>query len=206
MSLLAEQQLELAAEVVPKRRSTWGLPVLAATLALTGLVITAGLAVPRVAAISVGSPTVTGAPFVSVPEYGSRGGYILGYRDNGVVEIALPIRNEGPLPVTISRVRLLSGPAALLTLTPVEDLGLRLGAGQTRTLSVTGRLSNCRYSTERDLQTYTSLEVRGSTLGRGVTRTVTLDRPIYVKSPTVIGCPDRKLNRSAVNRSDLLSP
>jgi hypothetical protein len=33
---------------------------------------------------------------------------------------------------------------------------------------------------------------------------VPFDRPLLVHSPMIVGCPDRKLNRQADNRKDLL--
>ena len=202
-TVVAEPPVQLA-PAHERPRARWGLPLLAAALALGGLLASAVLVAPARASVALGGLRVTGAPFVMVPEYGPRGAYVLGYVHQARVQISLPVRNDGPLPLTVHAIRLLTAPAPLLTLDHAEGLDVHLRPGQTTTVQLSGILGNCRYSNERDLQTYDRLEVTGSTLGRDVTRSVLLDRPVYVKSPMIVTCPDRKLDRSAVNRSDLL--
>ena len=204
MSLLAERSEVNLASAPTVRRRRWGLPVLAAALALAGFAGSGLLVAPGLAEVSFGTPTVSGVPWVTIPEYGPKGAYVLGYVHNTPVRLGLPVRNNGPLPITVDTVRLVTAPAPLFSLDRAEGLDVHLGAGETKTVWLTGTLANCRYSTERDLQTYAGLQVTGSTLGRDLTRTVAFDRPIYVKSPMIVTCPDRKLNRDTVNRSDLL--
>ncbi len=204
MSLLVERsEVEVSAAPAARRRR-WGLPVLAAALALAGFASSGLLMAPGLAKVSFGTPTVSGAPWVTIPEYGPKGAYVLGYVHSAPVRLGLPVRNDGPLPITVDAVRLMTAPAPLFALDQAEGLDLHLGAGETKTVWLTGTLANCRYSSERDLQTYAGLQVSASTLGRDLTRTVSFDRPIYVKSPMIVTCPDRKLNRDTVNRSDLL--
>jgi hypothetical protein len=54
------------------------------------------------------------------------------------------------------------------------------------------------------MQIYDGVTVGFRSLGRSGERRAAFDRPIMVKGPMLVGCPGRKLDRSAENRSDLL--
>jgi hypothetical protein len=187
----------------PVRRRSW-LPLVALLLAVGGIAATLVLVAPRAASFATIAPRATGAPFVTVPDYGARGASILGYEHDRVVQLTLPVRNDGLLPLTVTSVDLGNGPAPLLAVREVEGLPVTLRPGGRADVTVTAQLTNCKYFSEREIQHYTSARLGFRSLGRGGTRAVAFDRPIWVPSPMIIGCPDRKLDREADNRRDLL--
>jgi hypothetical protein len=178
--------------------------LLAVLLVLVGLVGTLVLAAPRAASFGSTAPTASGAPFVTVPEYGAKGAYILGYVHGARVRLAVPIANEGRLPVTVTSVQLGGGVAPLVAVRSVTGLPATLWPGQVAAVTLTAELTNCRYYHERAMQLYDGVTVGFRSLGRSAVRQVAFDRPIMVKGPMLVGCPGRKLDRSAVNRSGLL--
>lgn len=178
------------------------LALLAAVILATG---TAGVvaAVPvATTSFQAGVTSATGqAALVSLPAYGARGTDVLDYRDHAAVVLRVPLRNTGRFAVTVTDVTLdgarfellkvVSGPAAF-----------RLAPGATRLVELHAQLGNCRYYHEREVRTYDGVVVSFTTTTGGGRRHVPLLRPITVHSPMIIGCADRKLDRSAVNRRD----
>lgn len=144
------------------------------------------------------------APAVTLPSYGVQGMYVIGYEHGEIARISLPITNDGPLPVTVRSVDLGGGVAPLLLVREVTGLPLSLGPGEEGVVEVTAELANCRFFHEREVQNFASFEIGVSLLGQEQTRVVEYDRPIMVHSPMIVGCPDRKLDRQADNRSDLV--
>jgi len=177
------------------------LALLLVTLGVIGSVV---VAAPRSVSFAPVVPRIVGAPVVSVPEYGVRGATIVGYEHRASAEIALPVRNEGRLPVTLTSVTLGGGPAPLLAVRAVAGLPVTLWPGRSGTVTVTADLINCRYFHEREQQTYDGATFGGSVLGRDIETRVLFDRPVLVRSPMIVGCPDRKLNRQADDRTGLL--
>jgi hypothetical protein len=203
VSLLAEVAEPVAAPAArPGRRSR--LPLLAALAVVTGLTGSLLMSAPRAASFAPLLPRVTGAPFVTIPEYGPAGAHVLGYEDGARVALTLPLRNTGRLPVTVTSVAVDAGVAPLLVLGAGAGLPVRLGPGASAEVVVAGRLTNCRFFHEREMQTLTGLRLGIRVLGRHGMHDVPFDRPVLVKSPMIVGCPDRKLNRQADNRTDLL--
>ncbi|MCA1711982.1 MAG: hypothetical protein LC789_10280 [Actinobacteria bacterium] len=192
----------LAAPSPPRHRSL--LPLAALLLLVAGLAASLVLAAPGMASFADAAPRVSGAPYVTVPEYGQRGGYVLGYEHGAQVALTLPLHNTSRLPLTVTSVSLPAGVAPLLAVTGVRGLPLTLGPGSSGAVTLDARLTNCRYYHERAMQTYDGVTVGYRSLWRAGERTVAFDRPIYLKGPMLVGCPGRKLDRSAENRSDLL--
>lgn len=202
--------LDAPAEAAPAPRqpSQGRTRALVALLAL-GAVTLLSLAGFRAAQESVAFEPVTPvfggtAPAVTLPTYGVKGMYVLGYEHGETARISLPIANDGPLPITVERIDLGGGVAPLLVVRKVTGLPLSLGPGQEGVVEVTAELANCRFFHEREVQNFASFEMDVSLLGQERTRTVEYDRPIMVHSPMLVGCPDRKLNREADDRSDLV--
>ena len=54
------------------------------------------------------------------------------------------------------------------------------------------------------MQNYPTVAVGFTVLGRAGTREVPYDRPLMVRSPMIVGCPDRLLDRQGNDRSDLV--
>lgn len=186
----------------PSRRR-WPLPALAAALALAGVAATLVLTAPRVVAFAPVVPVATGAPYVTVPEFGPRGSHVLGYVHGASVRLTLPLHNAGWLPVTVTTADLGGGPAPLLAVRASEGLPLTLRPGGSGAVTLTISLVNCRFYNEREMQTYDGVRLGVRSLGMAADRLVPLDRPILVKSPMIATCPDRKLDRSANRLANL---
>lgn len=201
MSVLLQRPEVPALAAADRRRA---LPALAALLVLAGLAGTLALLSPRLVSLSVARPIATGAPFVTIPELGVRGAGILGYRDGAEVQLTLPVRNAGRLPVTVTSLALGGGPAPLLAVRSVQGLPLSLRPGASGLLTVTAVLGNCRYYTQRERQLVDGVELGIRSLGRSDRRQVAFDRPLMVISPTIVDCPGRTLHRDADTRRGLL--
>lgn len=202
MSLLLDSPVAAPAATASRRRSL--LPVLAAVVAVAGIGLSALLmAAPSAASFPKVQPIATGAPFVTVPEYGVRGAYIFGYEHGAHVAVTVPVRNDGWLPVTVRSAVLDDGPAPLLSITGVEGLPLKLGAGESGRLVLRGTFINCRYYHERALETYDGVTLGFSSLGRSGSRLASFDRPLLVKSPMLASCPNRLLDRQADRRNPI---
>jgi hypothetical protein len=141
---------------------------------------------------------------VTVPEFGARGSHVLGYEHGAAVSLTLPLHNSGLLPVTVTSVALGGGPAPLLLVRGQHGLPLTLRPGGSGQVTLRIAMVNCRYYNEREMQTYAAARIAFSSLGRSGERLVPFDRPILVKSPMIVTCPDRKLDRSLNRRSHLL--
>ncbi|MBK5306917.1 MAG: hypothetical protein JJD92_09545 [Frankiaceae bacterium] len=203
MSLLLEAPAT-AAEIVAAPRRRWPVAALAALCALVGIVASLVLVAPGAASFSTVVPSATGVPYVTVPEFGPRGSYVLGYEHGATVRLSLPLHNSGRLPVTVTAVDLGGGPAPLITVRGHEGLPMTLRPGGSGELTLTISMGNCRFYNEREMQTYDGIRVEFSSLGRSGERLLPFDRPILVKSPMIVTCPDRKLDRSLNRRSSLL--
>ena len=202
MTLLLEAPAEDVVNSPTRHRSR--LPLMCLLLVVAGLSATALVAVPRAASFAPVSPRAVGAPWVTVPEYGAKGAYVLGYEHEARVRLTVPIRNTGRLPITVTSVDLGGGVAPLVAVDAVDGLPLRLGPGSSADVVLRARMTNCRYYHERALEIFAGVAVGFSSFGRTGMRTVAFDRPIMVKGPMLVGCPGRKLDRSAENRRDLL--
>lgn len=142
-----------------------------------------------------------GAVMVSLPGYGARGTDVLDYRDRADVVLRLPLRNTGRFALTVTGLSLGGERFELLTVV-AGPADFTLAPGQTRTVALLTVMGNCRYYHEREVHTYDGVQVRFETLGGKGSRHVPFARPIVVHSPMIVGCPDRKLDREAVNRRD----
>ena len=174
--------------------------------AAVALLVVSGLnAAPGTARIAPLTPTFGGtAPQVTLPTYGLKGMHVIGYEHGATTVLTLPVRNDGRLPMTVTSLDLRGGVAPLLEVRAVEGLPLSVPAGQTREVQVTAELANCRFFHEREIQNYPAVALGFTVLGRPGSRLVPFDRPLMVHAPMIVGCPDRKLDRQADNRTDLL--
>jgi hypothetical protein len=203
MTMVLSVRPPVAAPAPPRRRS-WLPTAVAAMLVVTGLAASVIVGAPRAASFASTAPRAVGAPYVTVQEYGPRGAYVLGSVHGAQVRLTVPITNTGRLPLTVTSVALGGGPAPLVAVRGVTGLPLTLWPGRSGSVTLQAELTNCRYYHERAMQTFAGVTVRFRSLGRPGQRRVAFDRPIMVKGPMLVGCPGRKLDRSAVNRSDLL--
>lgn len=143
-------------------------------------------------------------PVATLASYGVRGMHVVGYEHGARTQVQLTLRNDGPLPMTVTSLELAGGVAPLLSLGEVTGLPLALSPGERGELTGTAVLDNCRYTHERQVETHDGVRVGFRVLGRSAVRDVPFDRPLLVHSPMIVGCPDRKLDRQADNRVDLL--
>lgn len=198
MSLLLDAPV--APQPAAVRRRRW-LPTVAVIVAVGALAMSVTSLAPRAAAFAQARPDVTGAPLVTVAEFGPRGAHILGYEHGRAVTVTVPVHNTGRLPLTITSADIPDGPVPLLDITSVGGLPLSLGAGETKQLVLSGTLGNCRWYHERALETFTGVTLDFRSLGWSGKAVVPFDRPLMVKSPMLASCPDRKLDRQADRRS-----
>lgn len=119
--------------------------------------------------------------------WGRPGSWVLGYRDGSSMTMVVPW-SGGP----VEGARLGAGPVDLATITAAEV--------QDGELVVTIGFDGCDYFHERELQVFPTMTVVTSD---GGTTQVTFDRPLFVRSPMLWQCPDRRIDRWARNRSDL---
>ena len=192
----------------PRRRPRGGL-ALAAVVALVGLAATVLLVwAPTTLDLAVGRTGFAGGTEVTpVPGYGDRGTDIVGYRHGAAVEIAVPVRNDGPLPVTVEDVSTGAGVLPLLEVREVKGLPLRLAPGGSGEVVLSAVLTNCAHYHERQVQNVDALQLAvRPALPLAGERTVLLplERPLLVRSPMIVGCPDRTLDRNDDHRTDAL--
>ena len=174
--------------------------------ALAAALVGAGTvhAAPAAVELAPVAPAFDGAvPFRTLPTYGARGMHVVGYEHGATTQVSLGLRNDGPLPITVTALELPTGVAPLLSLGDVAGLPQRLAPGERGELTAAATQDNCRFTHEREVETHEAVRVRFSVLGSSAVREVPFDRPLLVHSPMIVGCPDRKLNRQAADRSDL---
>jgi hypothetical protein len=200
-----------AAEPGPPRRGStrWAAVLVALALLLGGLVWSALLWAPSTAAVEAGQTRFAGSASVAtVPEYGLRGTHIVPYDGGAELSITVPVRNDGRLPLTVTSAATGAGVLPLLEVRSVDGLPLSLAPGQQGDVVLRAVLANCAYYHEREIQNVDGLvlgaDVGFGPLSRSTTLTVPLDSPILVKSPMIVKCQERKINRQANNRSDAL--
>lgn len=188
----------------PRSRRSLAVVVVLAVAALALLGLSGYRAAQGSLSLGPVTPSFSGAaPAVTLPTYGLQGMHVLGYEHGATTRMSLPIRNRGLLPVTVEAVDLRGGIAPLLVVQDVRGLPLSLGPGESGVVEVTAELANCRFFHEREVQNYAGFTADVSLLGQTSTRWVAFDRPLMVRSPMIVGCPDRQLDRQANDRSDL---
>lgn len=153
---------------------------------------------------------------VTVEEFDMTGAHILRYADGGYVSYAVTLRNTGPLPVTVTGValpeeserRLLQPVAAGLATGGSPEAGqmqtlepVSLAAGEQQQIVVQARFDNCKYYTERAIETVDQQVITFRVAGVPRTATVHFERPLLVRSPTINRCADRTMDRSENQRT-----
>ena len=128
----------------------------------------------------------------------------VGYEHGATARLTLPITNDGLLPLTVTSVDLGGGVAPLLEVQGVGGLPLSVPPGATREVEVTATLANCKFFHEREAQQLPTVRIGFSVLGQQGVRDVPYDRPLLVRSPMIVGCPDRLLDRQRNDRTDLV--
>lgn len=176
--------------------------------AVAGVAAVAGAGAVRAAPTTVDlAPVAVGlggtVAAATLTSYGAKGMHVLDYQHDGRSALSLELGNDGRLPLTVTGLDLPAAVAPLLSLTEVRGLPLHLAPGERGTVTATGVLGNCRYTHERQVELREELLLEVRVLGTTTVRAVPLDRPVLVHSPMIVGCPDRKLDRQADNRTEL---
>lgn len=125
----------------------------------------------------------------------------VGYADGGSAYVQVPLAHTGGGgPVTVTAVDPFPELLGMLEVEAVAGLPVTLAAGEEATVEVRTRFTNCRYYTERAVNHYLGAEVTVDAAGGE--RAVTLAYPseVVLRSPTILGCPDRVMDRSARQR------
>lgn len=124
----------------------------------------------------------------------------VGYRDGQGAVVEVPLTNTGDEHVDVVAIDPFPELLGLLEVEEVTGLPLGLAPGKTQVVQARARFANCRYYTERAVNHILGAEV--TVRGGGGERTVTVAYPseVVLRSPTILGCPDRVLDRSARQR------
>lgn len=175
--------------------STLAVAAAVAAVALTGLRSTAA------APLAVGDLTFDGYERVAHLSAYEHPVTAVGYADGEDAVVRVPLRLVGDRdPVTVLAVDPFPELLGLLEVETVSGLPVTLQSGEHTTVDVRARFTNCRYYTERAVNHVQGAEVTvAAPLG---TDTAILDYPsaVVLRSPTILGCPDRVTDRSARQR------
>ncbi|MBW3663760.1 MAG: hypothetical protein KY469_11725 [Actinobacteria bacterium] len=196
----------------------WLLTVVGTLLLLAGTVLVLRSATPldAISPVAVANSVLQG----EIPDIAGRGGIGLPYEHGGEVAYAFVVRNDGPVGITVTSVdagvgeRTLLSPYGVFVLPPGAPLDggelehgtaftpFALGSGEERVIVVRGTFDNCEYFHERNLEPHASIDIGYRMLGVPGNQRVEFDRDIVVKSPMIVGCPDRTLDREDDRRTD----
>lgn len=180
-------------------------PVAAALGLLLVIGLLGGVAVTTAAPRTGGYLRVEGTTqHANLPEYGADGSEIVRYLHGREITVRFPLRNPGLLPLTVEAVD--PFPTVLGLLTPGRitldgrELPATIAPRGTATVTVQARFENCAYFTERAIDPSTAAHVTWSALGVTRTAEVAYADELLVRSPTIVDCPGRVLDRSAKQR------
>jgi hypothetical protein len=193
-SLLERRRLAPAAS--PRR--------LGVAAVVVALIVGGGVSWPR-AMTGGDSLVVEASRHVRLEEYGAAGSHVAGYRHGERLVLRFTVHNRGWLPITLHDVD--AFPMALGMLRPVDvrvdgrSLPVRLGPGGGAEVTATGVFDNCEYFTERAINTYDHAAVTWRALGVSRAADIGYGDHLLVRSPTIVDCPGRVLDRSAKQRS-----
>lgn len=142
---------------------------------------------------------------VALPEYGERGSLVVRYRHDEAARVELELANPGLLPITVESVEPFLTTLGLLTFEAVtvdgQPLPVRLGPRESARVTIDATFGHCAYFTERAIDPSTHARVTWSVLGVERTALVAYPRALLVRSPTIVDCPGRVLDRSAMQRN-----
>ena len=141
----------------------------------------------------------------NLPEYGARGSLIVRYRHGDTTAMHVEVVNRGLLPITITRVEPFLTKLGLATAERITvggaALPLTLSPGERARLDVRATFGNCEYFTERAIDPSTHARVTWTTLGVERTALIAYPQALLLRSPTIVDCPGRVLDRGAKQRN-----
>lgn len=142
---------------------------------------------------------------VNLQSYGRHGSELLGYRHGQVISVRFELVNPGLAPTTLTTLDAFPQRLGLLTTQAVlvdgRPLPAAIAAGERALVEVTGRFGNCAYYTERAVNVFGGAVVRWRSLGMERSGSVAYPDQVVVRSPTILDCPGRVLDRSAKQRN-----
>lgn len=163
---------------------------------LTVVLAAAYLALPFTVSFAADvRPRIDGPQGLVVTEYGDKGTHFVRYTHGERFTVTVPLRNDGPLPVSVTEVRMTGEVSPLVEVREAGGLPVTIDPGETVRIALHARFANCRYYHERAVQTMPDAIVRGEVLGRSFTERAAFDRPVAVHSQVILRCPERTLIR-----------
>lgn len=157
-----------------------------------------------------GAPRIDGPDRLVVEKFGDRGTHFVRYTHGQRFTVSVPVTNDGPVPVSVTDVRLTDEVSPLVETRSVTVAGgslpFTIGPGDTVMVELATEFGNCRYYHERAVQTMPGAIVRGSVLGRPFREIARFDHPLAVHSQVILRCPDRTLIRGDDVRGEGPSP
>jgi hypothetical protein len=135
-----------------------------------------------------------------LPSYGATGTTAVGYRDGRGATIELAVRNAGGVPLTVREVEPFPELLGMISTEPGEGLPVTVAPGETATVASQVRFTNCEYYTERAVNRFDTAQVVVERLGAAWVVEVAHPRQVVLRSPTILGCPERSTDRSARQR------
>lgn len=186
---------------------------LLAVAGVASILIGALVALHEASTPAAAGGSVVGAPSFSVDYVDAPTTEFVAYEHGSAVGYRIELSNDGPLPITVEDVpvapmqeeRRLLHPTEVLVeggsgLAPFEPF--RLGAGETRTVVVSGVFYNCEYYTERAMDLVVTQPVTWSVAGFATTTEVALSDQLAIRSTYIRECPGRVMDRGARTRTD----
>lgn len=157
-----------------------------------------------------------------IPSRTNRAGIAVVYDHEQPASFAVQLRNDGAIGVTITglgteveELHLLhpygvfvmpAGATIDDDLASAEQMSsFALAPGESRVVVVRGSFANCRYYNERNIDLRTGIRVDYRILGVPSSQTVEFDKDLLVKSPMIVSCPERTVNREDDSRRDATS-
>jgi hypothetical protein len=174
-----------------------------ATLTLLAVVLAAAaVGLSRAPALEVAAPlTLVGHDRVAdLPAYGASGTTAVGYLDRRGATIELAVRNAGAVPLTVHDVEPFPELLGMVETVQGEGLPVTLASWETATVVAQVRFTNCEYYTERAVNRFETAQVEVERLGATWVVQVAHPREVVLRSPTILGCPERSTDRSARQR------
>lgn len=168
-----------------------------------------------VATIQAGAEVISDV----IPSGTNRQGLAIVYDHEQPASFALELTNNGSVGITITGVGTEAGQLHLLhpygafvmpggadldsDFADAEELSsFALGPGESRVVVVRGSFANCRYYNERNIDIRTDIRFDYRILGVPSSQTVAFDKDLLVKSPMIVSCPERTVNREDDSRRE----
>jgi hypothetical protein len=169
---------------------------------LAAVLVAAAVGLSRPPAIEAAAPlAIVGHDRVAeLPEYGVSGTTAVGYRDQRPARVVLEVRNTGTLPLTVHAFEPFPELLGMVETVHGEALPATVAPGGSTALKAQVRFTNCEYYTERAVNRFDTVQLEVERLGSTWLVEVAHPREVVLRSPTILGCPERSTDRSARQR------